>query len=170
MDGDEHYDLTFSGQCAHEVQHLHLPVHIEGAGRLVHEQDFRFAYQRLCNRHQLLLATAEFAEITKGQLGDSQCAEDLVHQIQFIVMDNPTRRQLFARQQHRFIDRQPGAGIQALGHVADPLRAFFRVLQVNLSRPIDQAGHAFEHGGLARRVGSDHGDHLAADERRCGHA
>ena len=96
--------------------------------------------------------------------------ENLVDQFQLIIVDDPARRQLFARQQHGFVHRQPRTGIQALRHVADACRAFFRVLQDHLARAVDQPGHAFEQRRFARRIGPDHRDHLAADKRRRGHA
>lgn len=34
-----------SGWVAHEVQHLDLAMHVQGAGRFIHQEDFRCAHQ-----------------------------------------------------------------------------------------------------------------------------
>lgn len=59
-------DFVSARQCAHEVQHLHLAMHVQRAGRFVHQQNFRLAHQGLGNRHQLLLAAAQFPKVAEG--------------------------------------------------------------------------------------------------------
>src|SRR5215218_9315510 len=55
----EQYGLAFFGQVVHEAVDLRLGAHVYPAGRLVEQQDGRFAGQRLGDDHLLLVAARE---------------------------------------------------------------------------------------------------------------
>src|SRR5215211_7611079 len=55
----EQYGLAFFGQVVHKAVDLRLGAHVYPAGRLVEQQDGRFAGQRLGDDHLLLVAARE---------------------------------------------------------------------------------------------------------------
>src|SRR5215217_42795 len=59
LTGYEQYGLSLFGQVVHEAVDLRLGAHVDAAGRLVEQQDGRFARQRLGDDHFLLIAARE---------------------------------------------------------------------------------------------------------------
>ncbi|MNU97358.1 hypothetical protein D3C71_874300 [compost metagenome] len=56
MQGDQHDHAGLLRKIGNEAQNFNLPVEIERGGRLVHQQHFRLAGQRLRQRNKLPLA------------------------------------------------------------------------------------------------------------------
>lgn len=130
MQGDQHDHAGFLREIGDEPQNLDLPVKIECGGRLVHQQHFRFAGERLRQRHKLPLAAGQFAEAAKGEVVDFQRLENGVDLEQLIVMNAPAAA-LLGRKKHGLINRQHGVGAGILRHVADGALAAGRVGQLN---------------------------------------
>lgn len=89
VDGDQDRHAALSRETAHEIQHFDLAVKVERRSRLVHQQHFRIAGERLGNRHQLPLTTGQFAEIAEGKIGDVEAFEKPVDVSQIPLADPP---------------------------------------------------------------------------------
>ena len=72
-----------------KAEDLDLPMQIERRSRLVHQQDLRFAHQRLGDGYQLPLTAGQFAEVAEGRSIDAERGEDVVDFVQFAVVDFP---------------------------------------------------------------------------------
>ena len=87
MNGNKNNDVLTLGDVTHEGQNFHLAMQIKGRGRLVHQKDFRIAYQCLGNRDQLSLAAAKFAQVTPGQIANAQGGQNVINPGQFLGAD-----------------------------------------------------------------------------------
>jgi hypothetical protein len=165
--GDQNRDAVFH-QLIQDGPEIAPRDRIDAVGRLIQEQDFRAVQQRAHQAELLLHAAGKFAGLA--------AAEGLhAGHAQQVRQDPPALGGRDAEQvgieRHVFVDGEIDVEAEALGHVADGVFDGLGILGHVMARDpglalarIEQTAQHPQRGGLARAIGADQSEDLAAGD------
>ena len=165
--GDHQHGDAGVSQLFHQLKHFTDHLGVEGAGRLIEEDDVRVHCQCACDGDALLLAARKALGVDVGLIGQTYAGQKLVGALGdglFVLELEQAGGQLKV-----FLDGQVGEEVEVLEHHAHLLAHGVDVGIVHLHPfKLDGAGggdlqpvQAAQEGGLAAAGGADQAHHVA---------
>ena len=166
--GDHQHGDAGVSQLLHQLKHFADHLGVEGAGRLIEEDDVRVHCQCACDGDALLLAARKALGVDVGLVGQTYAGQKLVGALGdglFVLELEQAGGQLKV-----FLDGQVGEEVEVLEHHAHLLADGVDVVVVHLhTLKFDAAAggdlqpvQAAQEGGFAAARGADEADHVAA--------
>ena len=152
-----------AGGVTHRVEHVELPVQVQGAGGLIQQHQWRLAYQYLSQPYHLALTTRHFRQSPKRQLPDTQGVENLFDR-QLGLFPGPVAASRAAGAEHSFVGHQGNGLGQWLRQVADTTNALVGSNRRQIlpgkghgAGNRQQASNGFQQRGFTHSVRANHG-------------
>src|SRR5712692_116355 len=165
--GDEDYGGREGGPHLEQfVFHQGARLHVEGAKRLVHQQDLRLVDKGLRQRHSLAHAAGELMRVAVLETGQPDARDPIARALARLSFSLAAEQRAGDDVAEHILPREDRVSLEDIADArVDALHGLAHHLHRTFARPL-QAGDETQGGGFATAGRPNHGEELAVGDRQ----